>query len=129
MKNTDRQNQFHFPNSQEFLAVREGIKPVMRVDVSVFKNLENIIELCKVNKLHFKIRPVNRNSTNPVDHAYISKSKSLIEQAHQSEKRNGKKLGELLGYPECCVDSFFKTIKTVKAGGSFVLHSFLETRG
>ena len=123
-------NQFCFLNEQEFLAVREGIKPVMRQTVTRKLSVKKVKNMCKKNNLHTVIKSMNVWSPDqqPVYHIFISKSSKLAKEAYQANKKmDSRKLGELLGYPECCIDNFIK-LKNTNPDCQFILHSFFQTK-
>ncbi len=118
--------EIHLPFPQEFLAVKQGIKPVMRKNFFVkeyveMKRVENQIErICKEFKLQFLFKDIGNERV-----LYISKNKDIAKNAYVAEKTNNPKIfGKLLGYPECCVD-FYTNIwqsdirTSTKEGGNF----------
>lgn len=97
------------PFPQELLAVKEGIKPVMRTGLGSNYAIKNkLTEFCKEFNLHMVIKSFTSIHGEEFENiVYVSKSKELTKQAYEAEKgRDVKKLGELLGYPECCVNFY-----------------------
>ncbi len=117
---------------QEFLAVREGIKPVLIAGINM-KFINQIRELCKKHKLHLLVKNLDfhRTASDKSTVAYISKSRNLAKQVYEAEADiDDRKLGKLLGYPECCTNCFKnETSRLVNDKFSFVLHTFSKTKG
>lgn len=111
----------------EILYLLENIKPVVRQ--GFYKNeLKAIKKFCKTNNLSIKISPykiilintkenysnkgIKINKNDPrlgMFFVYISKNKQKAIKARDYEAENDhKKLGSLLGYPNCCIDFFIK---------------------
>lgn len=104
---------------QEILAVKEGIKPILRTVVSEV-NMESVEKFCRENELHCTIKTHNElfgeKFENPLYVAYVSSSEDNVKEYCEVEKENYgieifRKFGELLGYPKCCVDLFFEILQ------------------
>ena len=115
--------------SQEFLSLREDIKPVMRKNLesstSNYMTKSSLNQLCKKYGFQFLIKNFNNIRGEKFKNVvYISKSKELARQAYEAEKNiDVKKLGELLGYPECCVkfyDNYYRLLaRKIKKNENF----------
>ena len=129
---------FDILDLQEFLAVKNDIRPVMRqgLEKESIDAIKRKVEKEKMRVLLKTVdipRSVNKNrifhKKNIV--AYISKSMELAKETYKAEKENDdKNFGKLLGYPECCVD-FYQHVIPHPTGDefSFVLHTFSNTNG
>lgn len=120
-------------NFQDFFALKEGIKPVLRSGIE-YENINYIKEFCEKYKLSFLIKPVQSVlnnidiSTYPRYLLYISLSSNMAKEAFEAEKnKNTRKLGKLLGYPECCIDFYMNTV--IKKKFPFPIYSFIGTKG
>ena len=125
-------------SSQEFLALKNDIKPVIRQgiekgDVNILGKLLKKEKMCILPKTLDIPRSVNEH---PISHkksivAYISKSMKLARDAYHADKENDQlTLGKLLGYPECCVNFYqYKIPHPTGDDFSFVLHTFHKTEG
>lgn len=116
---------------QELLAVKHGLKPVLRT-VTQKCNAKNIKKVCRKNGLLYMIKPFTQLYGVHLDQAiniiYISKSRDLLKKAYLSEKSEDRKsLGELLGYPRCCVEFFSHQLKHSKL--PFPVKTYIKTRG
>jgi len=84
-------------NIQEFFAVKEDIKPVLRTGTES-RNIGLIKEFCKKHNLHLLIKPTgdipsitDNISTYPYYILYISSSSKLVKQAFDAEKNRDEK--------------------------------------
>ncbi len=116
---------------QELLAVKHGIKPVLRTVINP-KNIKNIETLCREDNMFSMTKSFNHLYGTKFDSAlnviYISKSKDLLNKAYLSDKSGDrKKLGEVLGYPECCVEFFSGALKDAES--PFPVKTYLKTNG
>jgi len=129
----------------DILYVLENLKPVSRIIIKE----DNLNKLLKKHKLKstisdFRIKKIVNNNLysdkgiknlkEGSSFLYISKNKKLAEQAKEAEEDNNhKKLGKLLGYPNCCI-KFFEdnfpieskksndyTLATLRNSTSFIL--------
>jgi hypothetical protein len=129
---------FNTLSIQEYLAVKHGIKPVMRqgIDAKDLETLRQKVEsenLSLLTKTLDISRRINQKQkmTDKILVAYISKSMKLAKQTHKAEMgQDDKRFGELLGYPECCV-SFYqdKIPHPTDDKFSFTLHTLSNTKG
>lgn len=129
---------FKIPNIQEFLAVKNDIKLVMRQGlrkefIEFVKKKAEKEKMCILIK-NIDIRRLENKSC--IHHqknlvAYISKSKDMAEQAYRAEKKNDiMRLGRLLGYPKCCVEFYQHGIPQPTGDGfSFILYTLSNTHG
>ena len=122
---------------QELLAVKHGIKPVLRTVIKP-ENIESLKKICVNEGLSYMIKSFNQlyvsKFDSPINVIYISKSKGLLRKAHLSEKLgvgklvgSRKLLGELLGYPSCCVEFFLEALKN--RGSPYPIKTYLKTKG
>lgn len=116
---------------QEWLSVKYGIKPLLRTVIGL-GNIKNIEMLCKKEGLFSITKSFNKlygaNLDSPINIIYISKSKDLLRKAYMSEKSEDRRLlGELLGYPSCCVEFFLEALKNLKS--PHPVKTYLKTKG
>lgn len=116
---------------QELLAVKHGIKPLLRTVIHP-ENIKIVKMICKEKGLFSMIKSFSRfygaNLDSPINIIYISKSKDLLGKAYLSEKSEDRKsLGELLGYPSCCVEFFLEVLKSGKF--LYPIKTYLKTEG
>jgi len=127
---------FEILSIQEFLAVKNDIRPVMRQglekeSIDTIKRKVEKEKMCLLLKTLDIPRLVNKNQIfkerNIV--AYISKSMELAKQTYRADiESDDKNFGRLLGYPECCVDFYQHKIPHPTGDEfSFVLHTFSNT--
>jgi hypothetical protein len=121
---------------QEFLALKNGVKPALRFSIPQAKKpaMEalkctfekyGLIFLIKTYKEIHNVTPQNLDYI-----VYITKSKNLAGELSEAEKNgNVKKVGEILGYPECCVNFYIDIHKNLmKKGNLCCTESFLNTK-
>lgn len=116
---------------QELLAVKHGIKPLLRTVIQP-ENIKIVKMICKEKGLFSVIKSFSQfygvNLDSPINIIYVSKSKDLLRKAYLSEKSEDRKLlGELLGYPSCCVDFFLDLLKSGKF--LYPVKTYLKTEG
>lgn len=116
---------------QELLAVKHGIKPLMRTVIQP-ENIKSVKMICKEKGLFPMIKSFNQlygaDLVSPINIIYISKSKNLLKKAYMSEKsENRRLLGELLGYPSCCVEFFSEALGNGKF--PYPVKTYLKTEG
>lgn len=92
---------------QEVFQVLAEIEPVYREGSYNLTELERKNLRKVIPDLGFKIRFYDE----PVGEIYyMGKSMDLIERAHKARKEgNYRKLGKILGYPECCINHFLNS--------------------
>lgn len=99
---------------QSYLLLKEGIKPVIRLGIN-----KSVLEAVKRSAsnlgLHLLIKEFKElygeKLKEPIINAYYSLNKKSCEEAFLAEKDgNRNKLGEILGYPECCVNMFVENL-------------------
>ncbi len=99
---------------QSYLLLKKGSKPAIRVGL-----VKSWIEDAKksAHKLGIKIvikefkQIYGQNLKDPKINAYYSLDEKLCRKALQTEEEGDReKFGQLLGYPECCVDNFIKNL-------------------
>lgn len=103
---------------QELLAVKHGIKPLLRTVIQP-ENIKSVKMICREKGLFSMIKSFSQlygaSLDSPINIIYISRSKDLLRKAYLSEKsENRRLLGELLGYPSCCVEFFLETLENRK---------------
>jgi len=116
---------------QELLAVKHGIKPLLRTVIQP-ENVKSVKMICKEKGLSSMIKSFNQlygaDLVSPINIIYISKSKDLLRKAYLSEKSEDRRLiGELLGYPPCCVEFFSEALKNGKF--PYPVKTYLKTEG
>ncbi|NIO20607.1 MAG: DUF483 domain-containing protein [Candidatus Aenigmarchaeota archaeon] len=101
-------------------------KPVLRSGVPP-GNSKNIESLCKEFGLYF----LKKRFDDSMDKQfYISKSRGLPRKAYEAERQENKKeIGRLLGYPECCVNSFLNYRTKSNSKIPMIIHTFSKTKG
>jgi len=97
---------------QSYLLLKAGLKPVIRVGLGRSK-IENAKRTAKKLGLKLIIKEYKQlygtKYETEIINAYFSFDKNLCIEAIRAERKgNRKKFGQLLGYPECCVDNFIK---------------------
>ncbi|NIO20610.1 MAG: hypothetical protein GTN76_07700 [Candidatus Aenigmarchaeota archaeon] len=126
---------------QEWLALKHGIKPLLRTVIQP-DDVKNIEKLCREDGLFYIVKPFSQlyltKFDSPVNVIYISKNKDLLERAYQSEKSGSgslgarKIVGELLGYPSCCVEfysEFFSQPYLKDTKFSIPIKTYSKTQG
>jgi hypothetical protein len=108
---------------QEILAVKHGIKPLLRT-VMKPEFVDGFERFCANNNLLFMKKPFSElfgtSLDPPILMVYVSKSKEMIDKGHQADKTFDRKLlGEVLGYPDCCVEFFLDNANAVYPAESF----------
>lgn len=116
---------------QEWLAVKHGIKPLLRTAIHP-ENFKNVEMICKEKGLFSLMKSFNQlygaNLGSPINIIYISKSEEVLRKAYMSEKSEDRRLlGELLGYPSCCVEFFLEFLE--KGKFPFSVETHLKTEG
>lgn len=107
----DQLKQFNIDN-QSYLLLRAGLKPVIRLSYpDNNENINNLNMFCKKIGLFLFFKKYNKlyggKLKTPVINIYISSSSKLAKKAYEAEIIGDRELlGELLGYPKCCVKSF-----------------------
>ena len=129
----DRKTYFNYGGIQvqELLAVKHGIKPLLRTAIHP-ENIKSVEIICKEKGLFSMIKPFSQLYTtkfdSPINIIYISRSKDILRKAYLSEKSGDRKLlGELLGYPSCCVEFFLDALKNGKF--PYPVKTYLKTKG
>ncbi|MBW2992235.1 DUF483 domain-containing protein [Candidatus Woesearchaeota archaeon] len=135
----------------EFFYLINDLKPVCRFGFYE-QDINNIKKLCFENKLHittsnFKVLLDSRENINDFNNkgyktsllnpfpgmifTYISKDMDLANLAKYLENANKiGKLGELLGYPDCCTDFFIQNMdEQAKKNNDFVLPVLNNSEG
>lgn len=119
----------NYTRSLEILYLLNNIKKAVRMDANDME-LKQIKEFCSKENLHLEVSDfkvvraadkgkggfanmVKRVSINhPIDglhHIYVSKDKNKSKFLKLMENKNeDQAVGELLGYPKCCIDFFIK---------------------
>ena len=116
---------------QELLAVKYGIKPLLRTVLRT-DDPKGVERLCRENKLFCMVKSFNKLYGSvlnpPVKIVYISATKDLLNEAYTSDKSGDRKhLGELLGYPPCCVEFFLGVLQHFDL--PFPIKTYNETNG
>ncbi len=134
----------------EILYLLEDIKPSVRQGF-YSSELFAVQKFCKENNLFLEISPykivildaengeysnkgIKADISDPRDgmlFVYISKEKEKAEQAKRLEIHNSYKiLGEVLGYPKCCVNFFMRNqSKQSKLDNDYVLPALKNSKG
>jgi hypothetical protein len=97
---------------QSFLLLKAGIKPVLRMPTNGRRN-DLMYSVCKKNGLSVVFKKYDylfgTKFDKPLFHAYVSLSnKNAILAQKYEELGDRLNFGKMLGYPECCIDSFIK---------------------
>ena len=95
-------------DSVEIMALDAGLKKVVKLEPSEISDDEEIISA--LHKEGYFTRISLKKAL------LVSKSEKYLEEAYEidslertnAELDNTKKMGELLGYPECCTEFFFQ---------------------
>lgn len=133
--------------SLDVLYVMEGAKDVSRImasdeeigsykDFFIKNSLSFAVSDFKVSKEVDQNRFSNKGVRLPISSqghhlVYISRSEDKAEQAKEAEKENDhKRLGRLLGYPECCIEFFDKEFPAEsRKKNDYVLASLKNSKG
>ena len=117
---------------QEYLAVKNGIKPVMRHGIER-KSLHELKKYFEKEKMEVVVKNLDfkRTHSDIQTVLYISRSRDAAKKTCQAESENSYiEFGKLLGYPECCVLKFeIETASIADEKTSFVLNTFSQTKG
>lgn len=96
---------------QSFLLLLDDKKPALRIGFS--KTIQNeIADLCKNFGLELLVKRMEDvfivQAPSDSMLCYISKTKRNTQEIYKAEKNNDSILfGNMLGYPECCINNFF----------------------
>ena len=141
----------NYTRSLEILYLLDDIKRIVRLDANEVE-LKNIKNFCNDNNLNLEISDfkvikitdegkggyaniVKKVSINYPEqglyHIYISKDKNKTKFLKLLENKNDDKaIGELLGYPKCCVDFFIKNKeKQQKIQNDYILPALNNSDG
>lgn len=99
---------------QSYLLLKSGGKPCIRFAVP-YDDINRIEMNSKKHGLCVLVKKFStlygKKCENPLYLAYFSLSRDMARKAYEAEKNKDRKMfGELLGYPECCVDAFIKNL-------------------
>jgi hypothetical protein len=137
--------------SLEVLYLLNGVKKSVRLDANEAE-LKKIKSFCNENNLHLEVsdfkvikiadkgkggfanivRKVPIGYPNPgLHHIYISKDKDTSKFLKLMEDKNDDRaVGELLGYPKCCVDFFIKNReKQQKIQNDYIFPALNDSKG
>jgi len=140
----------NYTRSLEILYLLEDIKKAVRLDANEVE-LKNIKEFCEINDLcleisDFKIIKITdegkgkfSNKSKVVSlnypgqgvyHLYISKDKNIAKMLKLMEKKNDDNaIGEILGYPKCCIDFFANNKEAqLKLQNDYILPALKNSR-
>lgn len=102
----------------EVIAVRIGVKPVMRIPVSANFGYKKFSSLCEslglvtslsdyTVKAPYTKQDVLAAGSAEGDHfMYVSLKQELIEEAKKYDLHDQDRFGKLMGYPQCCIDYY-----------------------
>lgn len=117
----------------------KGVSRIMAEDINEYKavfdqhGLKFVVSDFKISKEIDENQFSNKGvkSKEGSSFVYISKSKDKAVEAKKAEADGDhKKLGRLLGYPDCCIDFFVKEFpKQSKGKNDYVLASLDESEG
>ncbi len=94
---------------QDTLSVINDLRPCMRfaIDKERFLLLRKVLPKLNLKMIIYNYKAVGK----PV--CVVGKDSSILKKAYLSDKDNQSKLGEYLGYPSCCIESFQENKKSV----------------
>lgn len=141
----------NYTRSLEILYLLNGIKKAVRLDANE-DELEKIRDFCNKENMHLEvsdfkvIKTIDKGKGNyanivkkvqlnyPISglyHLYISKDKTKSKFLKLLESRNDDKaVGQILGYPECCIDFFIKNKeKQQKMQNDYILPALENSEG
>lgn len=103
----------HFSPS-DFLGVKYGIKPVSRRGLHEEIDLNHLKQICAAYSIEVEITENKIYKSQEEElYAYIGRDKEKIKSAIRAERNDDRlEAGSLLGYPECCVESFVGSISS-----------------
>ena len=137
--------------SLELLYLINNLKPAVRLDANYIE-LEKIKDFCNENNIYLEVSdfkaikiadegkgnysnivkrvPIN-HSNDGLYHVYISKDKNKAKFLKLLESRNDDKaVGQILGYPKCCIDFFIKNKeKQQKLQNDYILPALNSSEG
>jgi len=115
---------------QSYLLLKAGLKPVIRTEVgqSIIPFSEKISRYSKIFILVKRFDEYyDLELTEPLFYAYTSLSEELSYDTYEADmNQDRKKLGKLLGYPDCCVDYYLKEM--VKVSIERIIGPLLNTK-
>ncbi len=120
---------------QSYFLLKAGFKPVIRMccdNKDIDYIVDDLEKFCKNHKIHILIKKVDdefydSKIKETLSLVYLSTSKDTAERTYGAEKNQDREtLGELLGYPECCVDNFIKNLKGSSV--DMIINSLLNTK-
>lgn len=141
----------NYTRSLEILYLLNGIKKIVRLDANEVE-LARIKDLCNGNNLHLEVSdfkvikvtdegkggysnivkkiPIN-HSNEGLYHIYLSKDKDKTIFLRLLENKNDDKaVGELLGYPQCCINFFIENKeKQQKIQNDYILPALNNSKG
>ncbi len=141
----------NYTRSLEILYLLNGIKKAARLDANEIE-IEKIKGFCNKNSLYLEVSdfkaikiadegkggysnivtrvPIN-HSNDGLYHVYISKDKNKAKFLKLLESRNDDKaVGQILGYPKCCIDFFIKNKeKQQKIQNDYILPALSNSDG
>ncbi|MFH0874304.1 MAG: DUF483 domain-containing protein [archaeon] len=141
----------NYTRSLEILYLLNDVKKTVRLDANEAE-LEKIKVFCAKENLHLEVsdfkvmkiadkgkagysnivKRVPINYSNPgLYHIYISKDKNKSKFLKLLESKNDDKaVGELLGYPKCCIDFFIENReKQQKLQNDYILPTLTDSKG
>lgn len=108
---------YHLPLSimKEIMSVSKGVKPAMKRSLIDSAMLESVFKFVKAETPDCKVRTARYDnfygSGKPATILYVAKEK-VIGKIIKADKENDRILiGRYLGYPECCVEKYNKTLE------------------
>ncbi len=124
----------------DFLSLESGLKKLIRMmvkDEREYKELKKFAEEFKLKIARSKYKVETKNGIfcektlpfNGTGHffVYVSRDYDVLKKAMEYEgndfgKKDDRKLGELLGYPECCINNFIE--KEAEGRRDFVMENW-----
>lgn len=99
---------------QSYLLLKERLKPVIRVllERNVLEDAKKAVEKLGIKLIAREFKQLyGGHLEKKAIIAYYSLDKNLCKQAMTAEQEGKRKeFGQLLGYPDCCIDNFIKNL-------------------
>jgi hypothetical protein len=131
-------NILYFNYGPDLLGVITGLKPSARC---VIKESEtnSFVDFCKKYNLKYALseyrfntlqnQVIVRDMSSNILKIYISKSLKLCDKIKYYDERDDKITGQLLGYPDCCVNFYLDLIKNKNRQDiDFVLETYANSK-
>lgn len=103
-----------YENINEFILVLEGAKPCLRIHKS-FIDTNLLSDLCAEYGVYLLEKDFDNfyGSGEKITILYLALKQEAAELAYEAERKEERlELGKRLGYPDCCVEFFYETLRS-----------------